>query len=553
VILSLGLSLLLLDGRWNRQFISPGKLSPAHAALTESTHSTCVVCHVAASAKPHRWLNSVWTGNAAVAGSRSCLACHFTAMDGRQAMQAHGVAEGLERTAAGDSARPGLALSLAALVGSPAGDGKMACTSCHHQHRGMGDPTAALNDIQCQACHQSRFDHFGASHPEFATTTTTDTSLGFNHKKHRSFFQNDQLPCRQCHLREEGFLATQTSGYRENCAGCHQQGKEDWHGSEIGKQVVTLVQPPEMEFDDPLYWPVNTGSVIPALMWTLLLGDDAALMALQDLFESEDMELDAEPFEWYPEDGQRKLALARAVQRLIRDLVKGDDQALRERLARAFDLAPGSPWVTGFVEQLRGSGFTMRAYQLRWLPELFAPTENAIEKLPAANHGRVQQTAAPGWFIDHEDVSVRYRPSGHGDGFLRAWIELLSSSRGQARGDFRYSVRDAIDQQLTGPGGLLRKACLNCHVALRKGSVPGARWRTVVKPQRASGFAKFRHDVHVAIVEPAAQCNGCHELAASGQSGDFMPYTVAQCSGCHTSGKAGTSCLHCHNYHFVQP
>jgi predicted CXXCH cytochrome family protein len=86
--------------------------------------------------------------------------------------------------------------------------------------------------------------------------------------------------------------------------------------------------------------------------------------------------------------------------------------------------------------------------------------------------------------------------------------------------------------------GTYRAMCADCHEEEMRNLTPvfaGA-------PAPPLGrLTRFDHGPH--LNQP---CVGCHRTAPAA---NFGPVTKAMCTDCHTAGKAGTTCLTCHQYH----
>lgn len=169
-----------------------------------------------------------------------------------------------------------------------------------------------------------------------------------------------------------------------------------------------------------------------------------------------------------------------------------------------------------------------------------------VEKLPPA-----QMVAAGGWYRDDSGFALKYRPVGHADPLLHAWLDLAASAPKAAS-----LFKNLADPKSVG-------LCAKCHSA---DSIPDSaallmNWRPRHREIEDRSFTKFNHAPHV-IQGNLRNCTGCHE---PNKSADVMPFFVgndpakfvsnfksidkATCAGCHKPDAAGDSCLRCHNYH----
>ena len=182
-----------------------------------------------------------------------------------------------------------------------------------------------------------------------------------------------------------------------------------------------------------------------------------------------------------------------------------------------------------------------------------APTPVAPEKWAAGG----------GWQVSSADYTLRYKPAGHGDAFLQAWLDLTA----QAATENNTTARTIFDQISSA------STCLKCHSvdATPAKSAPTAallvNWHANTPAPQTHSFTKFSHGTHFSLLDEKG-CQTCHQLApaASGTNSSytaafkdnhdtakfissFQPLKQATCAQCHVERAAGTSCLLCHNYH----
>jgi hypothetical protein len=166
--------------------------------------------------------------------------------------------------------------------------------------------------------------------------------------------------------------------------------------------------------------------------------------------------------------------------------------------------------------------------------------------------GVEDRAGAGGWY--REDYQLRYRPVGHADSFIRSWIEASASSEHVAvQGIFKELTRDGA------PG-----ACGKCHSV---DEVDGERiinWQVRQADPNHKQFNRFSHRAHFNLLDQEG-CMTCHafnkESDYASSFDDTDPHTFASnfhslsaetCAQCHQEGKAGESCVSCHNYHVVE-
>ncbi|MBF0448952.1 MAG: hypothetical protein HQL67_12185 [Magnetococcales bacterium] len=181
------------------------------------------------------------------------------------------------------------------------------------------------------------------------------------------------------------------------------------------------------------------------------------------------------------------------------------------------------------------------------------PNQSAAADSPVRKKAITGEAWSPGggWF--RHGYALYYRPTGHGDLFLKNWLELS--------GQVRSSDSDKLFKLLTSqsvPG-----ACIKCHRVSEDDSANRIiSWKTVEPKQgiMGNGFSRFSHAPHLNL-GPTQNCQSCHALQRSGTpesvappapslpSPGFAPLGKTVCAQCHTPGKAEISCRSCHNYH----
>jgi len=161
-------------------FVSPGPLTPAHAAAA----ATCADCHDSA----------VTAGGLLAAipggGATKCLDCHRDAA-GPGANHPHGSAtSSSERT--------------------------LTCASCHPEHRGERVEIARGGDLACRSCHPEA-DGSLAKHPEFTALGAGNARIHFDHtaKAHRT------ERCESCHVLDAEGRRRVLPGFDAACSRCH--------------------------------------------------------------------------------------------------------------------------------------------------------------------------------------------------------------------------------------------------------------------------------------------------------------------------------------------
>lgn len=182
-----------------------------------------------------------------------------------------------------------------------------------------------------------------------------------------------------------------------------------------------------------------------------------------------------------------------------------------------------------------------------------APDATDSEEEPVDMADGEEWSVAGGWYRDA--FVLFYRPRGHADTFLSAWLDV-SGSAIQNPDAARRVFEPLADPKAPG-------RCAKCHTidAGAPGSSLSVNWMGKRPVAHAQNFTAFSHTAHFSLLD-AEGCTLCHGLnpAADTQAGfkDRNPLTFASnfkhiqrgtCAACHTEVEASDSCVGCHNYH----
>ena len=418
--------------------------------------------------------------------------------------------------------------------------------------------------------------------------------------------------CADCHEPAADGRKMLVRGFEQACAKCHAEQIEG--AGQAGAKGLVFVRLPEVDVaslekaGEPIgEWPeFCEGDITPFMRW-LLEGDPVAQRAFDELTGVKLANLaNATP--------AQKAAAAKlvwSVKGLLADLVTQGQQVMLRRFEKAAVPAGAARHTGGFSPD--GLQAAQQAWLPNLLTEVAAhrqgvkpaprtsrggaqaaaagaqsggakaadyddllidlPTDPAKDNLlagPATPAPAAKPTvAAPviaaleyddaearvaegGWYRRDENYTVYYRPRGHEDEFLTAWLETSVREDGPAA--------QAIFAQLsaTGAPGL----CLKCHTVDNRGGVAVVNWRTSRPEPHKRPFTSFKHAPHFSLMGVQG-CSTCHVLDQQSDypkhfganrdplqfRSNFAALTKDSCNACHQPQLAGSSCLQCHNYH----
>ena len=575
-MLTAGLSLLFLSGPKGSAFLSPGELTFGHGASA----GACADCHTAVHGSLADWVSALGASEAAQENSKLCLTCHHL---GEHAFEAHGrpskelaaVTERLNRMPSPDvpfllavsSWVPGLVQT---------GEGQLACATCHKEHRGKTFNLTAMNQQQCQTCHTLAFSGLADGHPPFANYPyKRRTRIAFDHNSHigkhflGEFEKEAPKTCTVCHQPDDAGRSMRTGNFETTCAGCHAKQIEGM--GRAGAKGLTVLRLPGLDLDT-LHengisvgeWPADADveEGLTPFMKLLLEGDPAVTQDLAVLARFDDF---TDLSDATDEEVAAVGRMIWAVKKLLYGLIVSGQREMLDRLQATMTLSTRE--LAKFVGQLPVE--VIRAAQQEWLPRLLmevpayraGKTVSPGESREGAeglymDQKREKQVVTGGWYRQDADFSLLYRPTGHPDPFLCAWLEFTA----RASGPKPARATAAIFTRLSNPKA--PGMCMKCHsVDVEAGQRKRIQWTAARPAPRERRVTRFAHEVHFSVLDDKG-CLTCHTLDPEAEvmeafkdadpltfASNFQPMRKTTCTTCHISERAGDTCLTCHNYH----
>lgn len=585
------ISALTGNGTWpmlkQLDLSDPGPISGAHARFTEQRG--CVTCHQSRDRTGLAWLNEVFTGHDM---SGACLECHT--FDG-PADRPHNT----ERTAM-------------------RGPATLECVACHTEHQGESFDIAHLSDQQCQTCHREEltFSSFDEDHPEFGARFPYETpaSIRFTHVLHLTKHfpsEGDKRPeaetCLSCHNIDHAGPNVPVFSFERMCADCHADeiGRKDLVVltlPEFDESLVALTEEEERAYDSE----ADTAALLPVQILetcgagfedldrleTLLKvrgsgqnrdngggfwiasGDEPAPISAF-LFEHFEAELAAENSSEEPEEEDDFLSVGEdeptsldafllaidpgnmasywgPYRALIQAMTRDGAAALHELVEARFGQGTASPLLAGL------DSLPLEDMACAWAGN----EEYELED---------ESPRGPGWTA--EALEIRYKPAGHEDPVVRAWLEsALAADDIASPHDSAEQLRRSMFSEKNGPG-----RCAYCHTPTQDSAVKGNEADAGVRIAFTSSLdwhqrpevrhqVKYAHGPHINLLGRGSWCTNCHELnkppgsAATSDPGqskgqgpvpadDFIPIALKKCTSCHKENGVRQDCLTCHEYH----
>jgi hypothetical protein len=213
--------------------------------------------------------------------------------------------------------------------------------------------------------------------------------------------------------------------------------------------------------------------------------------------------------------------------------------------------APAAPAPESHAAILGGGGILGAASP----PPITAAAPPAPQKArpPAPIGSEAWTKLGGGWY--RQDYVLFYRPSGHADSFLRAWLDAAGREAGE-----RNVSAGQLFARLSDPSA--PGACGECHSVDRgPGGLRLVNWLPFRPDPGQHGFTKFAHLPHLTLFGSQG-CKTCHQFKSTGDfsasykhgnpfvfAASFAPIKKQLCASCHVAGHASAACTTCHNYH----
>lgn len=562
---TLGGLCLLLSASWRNEALAPGPLSIQHAQLLERGQGTkrCASCHAAGDQSFGQWMQHATHEELAQPNQTElCLECHKQQIALDSALWAHNVDPHVLLASSDPAARRRL---------DPTQE--LACSTCHKEHHGASHDLTWMSDNACQACHQEQYHSFATDHPEFERwPSQRRTRIAFDHGSHqlKHFPKEKQdFACATCHEPDRDGSFQKSLGYEATCAKCHDSKIEgSW---DAGVKLFALPMIDTAALQDAGHnigqWPEQASGefdgALPPITKLLLAADGpaaAAFIALGSDFDFFDVDPDD------PNQLQAAADIIWAFKRLLNDLAIQGQSAMRIRLETVLGRRLSRQEFSQLTSRLSPENYgVMIRKWLSNLPEELASVQGEFREpqtfdLPAQDtEAARQRVAAGGWFSDETTLSIRYRPSGHADPWITAWIDILTESTNGAYAEITKPLLAEV-MSPTAAG-----QCGSCHSVDRlEDNRCVVQWFAKKAEHIPPSFTKFSHGPHLTQSQ-LADCQACHQINPLAKVMDtyagnsptefqdgFQPLTKQSCAECHTAGAAGDSCTQCHQYHVGQ-
>lgn len=474
------------------------------------------------------------------------------------------------------------------------GMGAARCANCHEEHNGWAAPVGQ-DARYCVACHGdlqsimvavdlANASDFSTEHPAFGERYphTRRTAVNFDHVRHfdahfvdQRYAERAPAGCDGCHTVAAATRSVMPRGFDATCAACH--------AGQIADREFVLLRLPEMmepiiERDDLMEVCGPTLEAYEAnqeRLYSMAERLDLMRERVEAMAGGEDME-DGEEEEEDEEEEEFESVSVEELTPVAAYLLdtQGDDPDSYGAGVGALTTSMAEEGVGPLFDLIAEK--TSEAEASRLIAGLNA---EAVKRLACAWAANLEYEApaepmAGGWYGDY--LELKYRPAGHADPVLRAWLDLAAATvtEDDEEGESLGAVRETLLSAQRGPG-----ACIKCHavtsVAGEAEAIDGIdsgalsiEWHYQVDEARP--LHRYSHGAHLKLVRPGAVsmmdptigCANCHELdtkapyAAAFDDFDsttfwsnFKPINKEVCEQCHGPSDVAQNCQLCHSFH----
>lgn len=436
------------------------------------------------------------------------------------------------------------------------------CTTCHKEHQGRIANIAHLSDKQCQSCHQQKFESFEEGHSDFKNYPYKKrTNIVFDHNSHQSKHfpkhfsesNSDQFKCTTCHTPATNTAQMGLKSFDKSCISCHgdqvyDEGKSEkgWVLASVPFVDVESLKKKQVHIGS---WPEDAEGELTSFKKHLLKSRSNG-QSLIEWFEDngiDDLE-DAEQ-----QDLEKAQKLIWSIKETFYELAYGDEHIIN-LLAKDLDKNAKSQLGAHLNKEV------FKSVVDNWFKDLKTEVENyrdgtivetehiKFPELDTAHHTDFH--AHGGLYFLNDDFTVRYRPTGHGDIFIKSWLD--------------HSIRNGHNELFVdlGKKGSGAGSCLKCHSVEKYEDNQKAVIHWKGKSERIKSFSKFNHQPHLGLVGDNG-CKTCHKIDSDADyansfsdtnawsyKSNFKNINKSTCVECHQSESENNgSCLTCHNYH----
>ena len=604
-MITLGIVAISISVAGGSALLTPGPLTTAHGTVEE-----CSSCHSGIKPGPVGWMHTVFKAANPREDSMACLKCHTI---GTTAINPHSADVAiLEKvTNRMQSQKPTDAQLLDLLreavfpVSQTFTDG-VYCQTCHKEHNGEQFDLSAMPDNRCQACHTAKVHRFEKEHPEFGQYPfKRRTRIFFDHASHFSKHFPEELKkeesaasvpkeCTSCHTSGTDGRNMVVQPFKQVCSSCH-LGQIVGTDRPEGPKGITLITLPGLDLEtleekgiDIGEWPSESEAELTPFMKLLIGRDEKRKNMLKVLEEVDLLDLTEE------EDETIKAVqeLAWEIKDLFHTYAQSKPSVILDRLQTTAGVKIERDVLVKLVAAMPRD--VLMSAQRQWLPNLASDLETHTggegkdgesegeesakkedggeeDEEEAQNEDEDEDLKEPedepvlavdseawtefgGWY--RQDYSILYKPGGHADEFMKAWLDFS----GRLFSDAEDNAAAAAFSLLTDKNA--QGKCSKCHSvdATDKGR-RRVNWMPFVSPPAKGLFTKFSHAPHLSVVGKQG-CLTCHKLNPQSKTqetykqtdphvfdSNFLSIEKKTCTTCHTQQASRDDCLLCHIYH----
>ncbi len=159
-----------------------------------------------------------------------------------------------------------------------------------------------------------------------------------------------------------------------------------------------------------------------------------------------------------------------------------------------------------------------------------------------------------GWY--RKDYAILFKPTGHADTFMRAWLDFSGEAIGSKGARLAVPVFELLSAKDA------QGQCIKCHsVDASANRSLQVQWRTSALADKKQRFTKFVHEPHFQLLDNRG-CLTCHKMSKgkgfeksyqslnpAAVAPNFKQVEKQACATCHKESAARQDCVLCHDYH----
>ena len=196
------------------------------------------------------------------------------------------------------------------------------------------------------------------------------------------------------------------------------------------------------------------------------------------------------------------------------NILGDDDDILSDDILGNGDILTADDEILGGDDEILGDDILGKGDILAADDEILDEDSSNLEIGESEMSRQISTKASPksinewgshgGWYLKNSEIN--YRPTGHGDGFLKFWLTTTMKLKNEGRST---TAIDELFNRLSGADAI--GACMKCHIvdSDRRNKL-FINWHPEKRKSRIDSLTKFYHETHLKQAK-TRDCNTCHQ------------------------------------------